>query len=94
MQAFIKPFQQLGAYGQIAEKLKKNKGVLWISGCVDSQKVHAACALWQGYRQRLIITYSEQNKSKGNLRRLPVFRPAGRPLSGEGFPLFPCRHAG
>lgn len=31
MQAFIKPFQQLGAYGQIAEKLKKNKGVLWIS---------------------------------------------------------------
>ena len=60
MQAFIKPFQQLGAYGQIAEKLKKNKGVLWISGCVDSQKVHAACALWQGYRQRLIITYSEQ----------------------------------
>ena len=60
MQAFIKPFWQLGAYDQIAEKLKKNKGVLWLSGCVDSQKVHAACALWQGYSQRLIVTYSEQ----------------------------------
>lgn len=31
MQAFIKPFWQLGAYDQIAEKLKKNKGVLWLS---------------------------------------------------------------
>ena len=60
MQAYIKPFWQLGAYDQIAEKLKKNKGVLWLSGCVDSQKVHAACALWQGYSQRLIVTYSEQ----------------------------------
>ena len=29
MQAFIKPFWQLGAYDQIAEKLKKNKGVLF-----------------------------------------------------------------
>lgn len=60
MKAFIKPFQQLSAYEEIAGKLKKNKGILWLSGCVDSQKVHAACALWQGTKQRLIITYSEQ----------------------------------
>ena len=60
MKAFRKPLQQLGAYEQIIEKLKKNKGLLWLSGCVDSQKVHAAAALWQGFSQRLIVTYSEQ----------------------------------
>ncbi len=60
MKAFEKPFRQLGAYEQIKEKLKKNKGLLWLTGCVDSQKVHAAATLWQGYSQRLIVTYSEQ----------------------------------
>ena len=66
MQAFIKPFWQLGAYDQIAEKLKKNKGVLWLSGCVDSQKVHAACALWQGY-SREADRHIQRAESKGNL---------------------------
>lgn len=60
MKAFVEPFRQLGIYEELAGKLKKNRGVLWLSGCVDSQKIHGAYALWQGYSRRLLITYSEQ----------------------------------
>ena len=60
MRAFLEPFQQLGIYEEIAGRLKKNRGVLLVSGCVDSQKVHAASSLWQGFSHRVILTYSEQ----------------------------------
>lgn len=60
MKAFLEPFAQLSAYEEIRGKLKKNRGVLLLSGCVDSQKVHAAYALGQGWPFRVILTYSEQ----------------------------------
>lgn len=59
MKTFLEPFRQLEVYEQIKEKLKKNRGVQLLSGCVDSQKVHAAYCLWQGFLHRVIITYSE-----------------------------------
>ena len=59
MKAFLEPFQQLEVYEKVKEKLKKNRGVQLLSGCVDSQKVHAAYCLWQGFLHRVIITYSE-----------------------------------
>ena len=49
MKAFLEPFQQLGIYEELEKRLKKNRGVLLLSGCVDSQKVHAASSLWQGF---------------------------------------------
>ena len=60
MKAFLEPFQQLGIYEELEKHLKKNRGVLLLSGCVDSQKVHAASSLWQGFPRRVILTYSEQ----------------------------------
>ena len=60
MKAFLEPFQQLGIYEELEKRLKKNRGVLLLSGCVDSQKVHAASSLWQGFPRRVILTYSEQ----------------------------------
>ena len=60
MKAFLEPFQQLGIYEELEKPLKKNRGVLLLSGCVDSQKVHAASSLWQGFPRRVILTYSEQ----------------------------------
>ena len=60
MKAFLEPFQQLGIYEELTKRLKKNRGVLLLSGCVDSQKVHAASSLWQGWPYRMILTYSEQ----------------------------------
>ncbi|OUQ19218.1 transcription-repair coupling factor [Lachnoclostridium sp. An138] len=60
MKAFLEPFQQLGIYEELEKHLKKNRGVLLLSGCVDSQKVHATSSLWQGFPRRVILTYSEQ----------------------------------
>ena len=60
MKAFLEPFQQLGIYEELTKRLKKNRGVLLLSGCVDSQKVPAASSLWQGWPYRMILTYSEQ----------------------------------
>ncbi len=60
MKAFLEPFRQLGIYEELEKRLKKNRGLLLLSGCVDSQKVHAASSLWQGYPCRMILTYSEQ----------------------------------
>ena len=58
MKAFLEPFQQLGIYEELEKRLKKNRGVLLLSGCVDSQKVHATSSLWQGFPRRVILTYS------------------------------------
>ncbi len=60
MKAFLEPFKQLGIYEELETRLKKNRGVLLLSGCVDSQKIHAASSLWNGYPYRMILTYSEQ----------------------------------
>ena len=40
MRAFISPMQQLGEFEEISRKLKKNRGVLQVTGCIDSQKSH------------------------------------------------------
>jgi transcription-repair coupling factor (superfamily II helicase) len=60
MKAFLEPLEKLSAYEEIRGKLKKNRGVLQLSGCLDSQKIHMACGLWQNYPCRVILTYSEQ----------------------------------
>ena len=60
MRAFLEPLNNLNAFEEIRGKLKKNRGILQLSGCVDSQKVHMAYGLWQDYPCRLILTYSEQ----------------------------------
>ena len=58
MRAFLEPLKNLSAYEEVCGKLKKNRGVLQLSGCMDSQKVHMAYGLWQEFRCRLILTYS------------------------------------
>lgn len=60
MKAFLEPLKQLSAYEEITGKLKKNRGVLQLSGCLDSQKIHMAYGLWQAFPCRMILTYSEQ----------------------------------
>ncbi len=60
MKAFLEPLKNLSAYEEIRGKLKKNRGVLQLSGCIDSQKVHIAWGLAQDFPFRMILTYSEQ----------------------------------
>ena len=60
MTAFLEPLKKLSVSEEVCGKLKKNRGVLQLSGCMDSQKIHMAYGLWQDYPCRLILTYSEQ----------------------------------
>ena len=38
MKAFMAPLQGLAEFEQIKEKSKTNKGILQVSGCMESQK--------------------------------------------------------
>ena len=40
MQAFIAPLAELAEYQEILQKRRKEKGILQIAGCVNSQKTH------------------------------------------------------
>ncbi len=61
MEALKAPLRELGEFEEIQEKIKKRKPVcLGLSGCVDSQKLHMVFGLSEGFRYKLIITYSDQ----------------------------------
>lgn len=61
MQALKAPLRELGEFEEIQGKLKKKEPLcLGLSGCVDSQKLHMIFGLSEGFRYKLIITYSDQ----------------------------------
>ncbi len=61
MEALRAPLRELGEFEEIQGKLKKREPLcLGLSGCVDSQKLHMIYGLGEGFRYRLIITYSDQ----------------------------------
>ena len=55
MKGFLAPLQGLAEYEQICEKSKKNKGILQVSGCLESQKAHLIYGLGQKASRRLIL---------------------------------------
>jgi len=61
MEVLRAPLRELGEFEEIQGKLKKREPLcLGISGCVDSQKLHMIFGLGEGFRYKLIITYSDQ----------------------------------
>ena len=40
MKAFLTPMQQLGEFEEISRKIAGNRGMLQVTGCIDSQKSH------------------------------------------------------
>ena len=59
MQAMLAPLKELAEYEQIREKLQKGKGPVALTGCVQSQKLHMIYGLSDGWRVRVIVTYSD-----------------------------------
>lgn len=59
MQALLGPLRELAEYEQIQHILKKEGGVAALSGCVDSQKLHMIYGLSDGFRFKVIVTYSD-----------------------------------
>lgn len=60
MNVLLSPLGELEEYNEIKKRLKKNKGIIQISGCVESQRVHLIHALSQEAKRTLIITFHEQ----------------------------------
>ncbi len=61
MEALRAPLRELGEFEEIQEKLKKREPLcLGLSGCVDSQKLHMIFGLGEGFKYKLIITYSDK----------------------------------
>lgn len=59
MDTFYEPLLQLEVFVQAREKLEKEKGLLLLTGCVESQKTHLMYGLGRGRRVKLILTYNE-----------------------------------
>ena len=57
MQALLAPLKELAEFSQIKENLKK--GTVSLTGCVDSQKLHIIYGLSDGFRYKVIVTYSD-----------------------------------
>ncbi len=66
MQALLAPLQELAEYGNIREAIRKRAGkpdgqgaLAALTGCVDSQKLHMIYGLGDGFRIKVIVTYSD-----------------------------------
>ena len=57
MKAFLTPLQGLAEFEQIKEKSKTNKGILQVSGCMESQKSHLMYGLSGIAPYRLITDF-------------------------------------
>ena len=59
LKAFTNPTKELHEYGEIREELLRNKGIIQVSGCIDSQKAHWIYSMSDGFSNKIIVTYSE-----------------------------------
>mgnify|MGYP001182213967 CR=1 FL=1 len=59
MNTFVGPLRELKEFNDIKDNIINKSLPVQITGCIDSQKSHLAYALGNGYRHKLIITYSD-----------------------------------
>lgn len=59
MKALTAPLHELGEFDEIVSLLKKPGKSVSLTGCVESQKLHMVSGLGDGYRSRLIVTFSD-----------------------------------
>lgn len=45
MQTFIKPLEELAEYREIRDSLKKNRGIISVTGCLEAQRAHMTYGL-------------------------------------------------
>ena len=63
MQALLEPLTELADYQEILIDRKKERGIIQIAGCVNSQKTHLMYALGDGCEYR-VIAFSTEEKAK------------------------------
>ena len=57
MRVLTKPFEEMGEFAEIRSMLRKSP--VSLTGCVDSQKMHMVYGLSEGYRNKIIVTFSD-----------------------------------
>lgn len=72
MQALLAPLTELADYQDILRERKKGKGVIQVSGCTNSQKVHLMYALGDGCDYR-VIAFSSEEKAKKAYEEYRIF---------------------
>lgn len=75
MQAFVKPLGELAEFDEIYNNRAKKKGMIQISGCVNSQKTHLMYAFGDGFHYRVIAVSSEA-KAKQVYEEYRILDPA------------------
>lgn len=59
METLLAPLREMGEFDEIEKTLRKEHGIVALSGCMESQKLHMIYGLSSGFRNRIIITYSD-----------------------------------
>lgn len=59
MKALTAPLHELGEFEEIVSLLKKPGKSAALTGCMESQKLHMINGLGEGYKNRLIVTFSD-----------------------------------
>ncbi len=60
MKAFLQPVEELEELQEARKKVKASCGIVQISGCMDAQKSHMIYSLDDGFKNKIIVTFSEQ----------------------------------
>ena len=59
MKALMQPLQELAGFEELQKGLSRNRGLLSVSGCLESQKAHLIAGVSQGGTCRLMIAENE-----------------------------------
>ena len=59
MRTFTAPLYELGEFEEITKLLKKQRAMAALTGCVDSQKLHMVYGLSDGFKYKIIVTFSD-----------------------------------
>ncbi len=55
MKAMFAPLRELGGFQEIRSRMRTNKGLILVTGCIDSQKAHFIAGLGEGMPVRVIV---------------------------------------
>lgn len=59
MEAFLQPLRELEELQEAGKQVRASGGIVQISGCIDAQKSHMMYGLGDGFKYKIIVTFSE-----------------------------------
>lgn len=74
MNALLKPLEGLADYPELEKKIKGNRGILQVSGCMDSQKVHLMYGV-SGHAGHIFILAENDLKAKELYEDYRFYKP-------------------